>query len=161
MNLSEKFEKALFKLLPNKGEKIEEGKHLPVFELQNQEGETVSSSEIENALIYFYPKAGTSGCTKQACNLRDNISKLKELDLDVYGISVDTVEDQKQFHNSEDLNFDLLADKDGKVAEKFGVLSSTGVSERTSFIVKDGKIEKVFRNIGPTEHIEKVLEHLR
>ncbi|MBC5792416.1 MAG: peroxiredoxin [Nanohaloarchaea archaeon] len=160
MKFSELVEKTIFKIIPSKGKSQEQGDKVPVFELENQEGKKVSSDQIENALIYFYPKAGTSGCTEQACDLRDNIKRLEELDLNVYGISVNSVDEQKEFHENQELNFDLLADENGEVAEKFGVLTEAGVSERTSFLVRDGKIERIFRKVSPSEHVQKVLKSI-
>jgi peroxiredoxin Q/BCP len=140
---------------------LQQGDPLPEFKLQNQDGETVNSDRIENALIYFYPKASTSGCTKQACNFRDNIKQLENTGITVYGISTDTVEKQKEFHDNNDLNFDLLADPDHEVAEKFGVFRKMlRVAERTTFHVKDGEIVKVFEKVDPGEHINEVIDYL-
>lgn len=139
---------------------VQEGDSVPEFEVENQDGETVSSDEIENAIIYFYPKASTPGCTTEACSFRDNIQRLEEAGMAVYGVSTDTVEAQKKFHDSQDLNFDLLADKPGDVAEKFGVLKSNNMAERTTFVVRNGKVEKVFRKVSPSEHLDEVLRYL-
>ena len=140
---------------------LQEGDQLPEFTLQNQDGETVSSEDMNEALIYFYPKASTPGCTKQACNFRDNISDLENAGTTVYGISTDTVEKQKKFHDENSLNFDLLADKDKEVAKKFGVFRKVmRVAERTTFLIRDGEIVKVFEKVDPEEHIEEVLDYL-
>ena len=139
---------------------LETGEELPEFQVRDQDGTLVKSSEIENALIYFYPKASTPGCTKQACQLRDAIKDLEDADMDVYGISTDSVKKQKDFHKTQDLNFPLLADSDGKVAAKFGVLTKAGFAERTSFLVRKGRVEKVFRKVDPQEHIDLVLDYL-
>lgn len=144
----------------NSGNKPEKIGKIPEFELLNHEGEKVNSGDIRDALIYFYPKSGTSGCTKQACGLRDRIAEFNELGIDVYGISTDSVEKQKQFHESNDLEFDILADADGVVAEKFGVLTKAGFAERTSFLVEDGEVVKVFRKVDPEEHVDKVLDYM-
>lgn len=133
---------------------------MPDFEVENQKEQIVRSEAIRDAVIYFYPKANTSGCTKEACNFRDNISLLDQAGMEVYGISTDTVEDQREFHEEYDLNFDLLADEEGEVAEKFGVLQESGHAERTTFIVRNGEIEKVFRKVDPEEHITEVLEYV-
>jgi peroxiredoxin Q/BCP len=139
---------------------IEKGDSVPDFEAENQKNQIVRSEAIRDAVIYFYPKANTSGCTKEACNFRDNISSLDQAGMDVYGVSTDTVEEQRNFHEKYDLNFDLLADEDGEVAEKFGVLQESGYAERTTFIIRNGEIEKVFRKVDPEEHITEVLEYL-
>lgn len=134
---------------------------MPVFELENQDGEAVKSSGIGDALIYFYPKAGTPGCTEEACNFRDSIKRLERAGVSVYGVSTDSVEKQKGFHEKNDLNFDLLADADKDVAKKFGVLRRfMRVPERTTFLVRDGRVEKVFRKVDPGGHIDEVLDYI-
>ena len=142
------------------GRPVKVGSEIPEFQIQNEEGEEIDSSDIQDALIYFYPKASTPGCTKQACQLRDEIAHLEDAEITVYGVSVDSVEKQKDFHDSQDLNFDLLADVDGKVAAKFGVLTKGGFAERTSFLIRDRKVEKVFHKVDPQEHIDLVLNYL-
>ena len=139
---------------------ISEGDELAEFYLKNQNGEEKSSEDIDNAIIYFYPKADTPGCTKEACNFRDSIEDFEGLDIEVYGISVDTVEDQKEFSEKYDLKFDLLADSDGAVSEKFGVLKDSGFAERTTFIVSESRVEKKFENVDPEEHVTKVKDYL-
>ena len=140
---------------------IEKEDDLPEFETQNQEGQKVSSSDIDDAIIYFYPKAGTPGCTKEACNFRDNIKKLEKAGMTVYGVSTDSVKSQKQFHENQDLNFELLADSDRNITESFGVMSDLGFSKRVTFLIQDGKVEKVFDEVNPSDHVEEVLEHVK
>lgn len=139
---------------------MEEGSKLPDFKLKNQDGEEISSKNIQNAVIYFYPKADTPGCTKEACKFRDSMEKFQQSDVDVYGISTDSVDDIKAFSEKYDLEFDLLADKEGEVSEKFDVLKESGYAERTTFLVKDGIVEKVFGAVDPEAHIDEVLEYL-
>lgn len=132
---------------------------IPEFEAQNQDGETVRSEDIKHAIIYFYPKASTPGCTTEACDFSDNLKRFEQLDLAVYGVSTDTVEAQKEFHDNQNLEFDLLADPEGKLAEKFGVLDGE-YAERTTFIIRDGKVEKVFRKVDPNGHVDELVEYL-
>jgi peroxiredoxin Q/BCP len=94
-------------------------------------------------LVYFYPKAGTSGCTAEACSLRDSYSKLRQEGLQVIGVSRDTSAAQSKFQEENHLPFTLIADTDNKVADAFGVPKMMGVfpvDARESFLVKDGKI---------------------
>jgi len=101
------------------------------------------------SLVYFYPKADTPGCTKQACNLRDEFEKVSEAGIKVFGVSADTVEDQKAFAEKFDIPFQLLADKKGEVIAAFGVPANPrGFAARQSFLVKDGKI--VWRDLKAT-----------
>lgn len=139
---------------------IEEGESIPDFEVKNNEGKKISSEDIKHAIIYFYPKADTPGCTKEACNFRDSISRLEGLELDVYGVSTDSVKDQKSFHDKNDLNFDLLADEKGLVSEKFGALQDSGYAGRITFVVGDGKIVKVFRKVDPEDHLDELMDYL-
>ena len=140
---------------------LEKGDSLPEFEVKNQEGRIQDSSDIGDAVIYFYPKAGTPGCTKEACNFRDSIKQLENSGLKVFGVSTDSVKAQKKFHEDQDLNFDLLADEDKMLTESFGVKSKLGVSKRITFVIEDGKIAKVFDEVNPSDHIEEVLEYVR
>jgi len=140
---------------------LEKGNSLPGFEVQNHDGQKVRSSDIGDAIIYFYPKAGTPGCTKEACNFRDNIKQLENVGMTVYGVSTDSVNSQKSFHEKKDLNFELLADKDKDLTKAFGVKSKLGVSKRVTFIVRDGKVAKVFDKVSPSNHIEEVLEYVK
>ncbi len=139
---------------------METGDEIPEFMLKNQDGEGVSSRDIGDAVIYFYPKAGTSGCTREACGFRDHIKDFEDAGIDVYGVSTDSVAAQKKFHDAQGLNFDLLADKDKELSRKFGVLKRTGFAERTTFVVREGVVEKVFRKVDPAEHVEEVLDYL-
>ena len=91
-------------------------------------------------LVYFYPKAGTPGCTLEACSLRDAFVDLSKDGLQVVGVSMDTSEAQKKFQDSNHLPFPLIADKDGAVAKAFEVPTTMGMAKRQSFLIKDGKI---------------------
>jgi peroxiredoxin Q/BCP len=94
-------------------------------------------------LVYFYPKAGTSGCTAEACSLRDNYAKLESQGVQVIGVSRDSVDAQSKFQQENSLPFTLIADPDGTIAAAFGVPKLMGmfpVDARQSFLVKDGKI---------------------
>lgn len=91
-------------------------------------------------LVYFYPKAGTPGCTAEACSLRDAFTDLSKEGLQVVGVSMDTPQAQKSFQEQNHLPFPLLADKDGAVAKAFEVPTTMGMAKRQSFLIKDGKI---------------------
>ena len=93
-------------------------------------------------LVYFYPKAGTSGCTAEACSLRDSYARLHGEGLQIIGVSRDAVDSQKSFQDKYHLPFTLVADRDGKVAKAFGVpmIGFLPIASRESFIVKDHKI---------------------
>jgi peroxiredoxin Q/BCP len=112
----------------------------------DQNGQTVRFADIYakgTTLVYFYPKAGTSGCTAEACSLRDAYTDLQVKGLQIIGVSRDTVAAQNKFQQENHLQFTLIADPDGKVAEAFGVPKMGGIlpiDARQSFLVKDDKI---------------------
>lgn len=133
---------------------VEEGERLPVFRMETQDGETVRSEEIQDAVLYFYPKAGTKGCTNQACSFRDDMTEFEDLDVEVYGVSTDSKEKLREFKDRQDLNFDLLSDESREVSEKMGVLTKAGFSERVTFLLKDGIIREIVRDEDPERHSE-------
>ena len=89
-------------------------------------------------LVYFYPKADTPGCTKQACSLRDSYASLTGKGIRVYGVSTDDEKSQKAFQEKYKLPFTLLADKDKKVVTAFGVPATMGFAKRQAFLFRDG-----------------------
>ena len=119
------------------------GAALPAVEQQNQDGEIVKLAEAGAkgyTLVYFYPKADTPGCTKQACSLRDSYAALTEKGVRIFGVSTDKVAAQKAFQEKYKLPFVLLADKDGKVVDAFGVPKTMGFAKRQAFLFQDGKL---------------------
>ena len=124
---------------------LEAGAAAPAVVAVDQDGKEFSFADAYSqgmVLVFFYPKADTPGCTAQACSLRDSFGDLAGKNLAVVGVSRDTPEAQRAFRDKYKIPFTLVADKDGKVAEAFGVPGILGlpVSKRQSFIVKDGKI---------------------
>ena len=128
---------------------LEEGASAPDVTQKTDANEKLNVSEAAKegyALVYFYPKADTPGCTKQACSLRDEYEALTDKGVTVIGVSADTVADQKAFKDKFDLPFTLLADKDGTVIDAFGVPKNPkGFSARRAFLFKDGKL--VYRDL--------------
>jgi peroxiredoxin Q/BCP len=150
---------------------IEVGKKAPDFSLLNQDGKKVKLSDFsnKNIVLYFYPKDNTSGCTAEACNFRDVFPNLSKLDAVVIGISPDSVDSHKKFAEKYNLTFNLLADTDKKVVEKYGVWKEKSMYgkkymgvERTTYIIgKDGKVKKVFEKVKVPNHHTEVLEALK
>lgn len=135
--------------LPGAAEPIVEGAALPAVSCLDQAGKEVKLAEIGAkgyVFVYFYPKADTPGCTKQACSLRDSYEGITDKGVKVYGVSMDTVEAQKAFAEKYKLPFTLLADKEGKVADAFGVPHVAGFSKRQAFLFLDGKL--VWRDLS-------------
>nr|WP_255518962.1 peroxiredoxin [Luteolibacter marinus] len=116
---------------------------MPAVTAVDQDGKEVKVAEAGGkgwTLVYFYPRADTPGCTKQACSLRDSYAALTEKKVTVFGVSMDDVAAQKAFQEKYQLPFSLLADKDAKVADAFGVPHSLGFAKRQAFLFKDGKL---------------------
>jgi peroxiredoxin Q/BCP len=147
------------------------GAPAPTVTAVDQDGKSVQFADIYAkgiTLVYFYPKAGTSGCTAEACSLRDSYEKLQAKGLQIIGVSRDTSEAQKNFQDQNKLPFILVADTDGKVAEAFGVpmmmMGMLPLASRQSFIVKDGKIAWVSlkaQTSGSAEEVQKALDGLK
>ena len=152
-------------------ETLQVGAKAPSFKLPSSTGETISLSDQsgKRVVLYFYPRADTPGCTKEACGFRDAIAGYRKLDVPVFGVSPDPVEDVKKFAEKFNLNFPLLADADHAVTEKYGVWQEKSMygkkymgAARTTFIIgPDGTIEHVFEKVKPEGHDREVLEYLR
>lgn len=128
---------------------LEVGAALPAVASTDEGGREVKLAEAGAAgwtLVYFYPKADTPGCTKQACSLRDAYAALTEKKVRVFGVSLDDVAAQKAFKEKYQLPFTLLADKEGKVADAFGVPHAMGFAKRQAFLFKEGKL--VWRDLS-------------
>jgi peroxiredoxin Q/BCP len=125
------------------------GDKAPLIQGQDQNGNTWKLADQigkKVVLLYFYPKDDTPGCTKQACGLRDRMDALKSDNVEVVGVSFDSVESHKKFIEKHHLNFTLLADTDGKIADAYGVRREPGknMARRASFLIGlDGKIMHV------------------
>lgn len=136
---------------PAGAETLNAGDPVPKITATDDSGKTVDLAEAAAkgwTLFYFYPKADTPGCTKQGCNLRDNYAGLQDKGVRVFGISADTVEAQKKFKDKFSFPFALIADKEARVIDAFGVEKlPLGFSKRVSFLARDGRI--VWRDLKP------------
>ncbi len=149
---------------------IEPGATAPDFELQNQDGETVKLSVLRGkpVVVYFYPKADTPGCTKQACGIRDRRADYDASRAIVLGVSPDTVAALAKFAGKYGLAFPLLSDPDHATAQAYGVWGEKSMYGRTywgilrtTFIVDaHGTVAQVLRNVKPATHDEHVLAAL-
>jgi peroxiredoxin Q/BCP len=144
------------------------GDAAPGFRLQDQNGKWHSLADYKGkwVVLYFYPKDNTPGCTTQACELRDDIFKFRELGAAILGVSVDDVESKKAFAQEHGLPFPVLADADKKVSSSYGVLTRyMGLMElarRDTFIIDpQGKVAKHYVKVDPKGHSEMVLAELR
>jgi peroxiredoxin Q/BCP len=137
------------------------GDEAPRVSARDQNGAEVNLADVYAkgpTLIYFYPKAGTPGCTAQACSLRDAFPDFTGAGVQIIGVSADSVDGQKKFAEEYKLPFTLLADTDLAVAKAFGVptMPLIGVPKRQSFIVKDGKIAWIVESAKTGDHAAEV-----
>lgn len=146
------------------------GSIAPDFSLDGDDGKEHSLKEFrgKKIVLYFYPKDDTSGCTKEACSFRDNLSLVKKNGAVVLGISADGTESHKKFISKYDLNFPLLSDESKSVLEKYGVwkLKSfmgrkyMGIERTTVIIDEKGKISHIFPKVKVEGHTDEVLNAL-
>jgi len=137
------------------------GDKAPDFEAKDQDGKTWKLSDLAGkqvALLYFYPKDDTPGCTKEACGLRDRMTELKKDNVQVLGVSFDDGESHKKFIDKHSLNFPLLVDTDGKIADQYGArMPNKNMARRVSFLIgKDGRIAHVTDNPGADVHLNEM-----
>jgi len=145
---------------------VKQGENAPNFEGLTSDGSKLSLKEFigkKNVVLYFYPKDDTPGCTKEACNFRDNIRSLRDLGAEIVGVSLDSVESHKKFKDKYNLPFPLLSDKEKRIATAYGVLKEGGASaNRFTFIIdRNGKIAKIFPKVDVSVHSEEVAAALR
>ena len=148
-------------------DKVDVGSVAPNFTLPSQSGEMVSLKDFlgkKPVVLFFYPKDGTPGCTKEACAFRDEYREFGKLDAEVIGISSDSVESHGRFAAKHGLPFALLSDEGGKVRELYGVPSTLGLFPgRVTYVLdREGVVTHVFSSqLGAHKHVEEALEALR
>ena len=143
---------------------LKEGDRAPDFSLLSDEGKWVKLSDFKgrNVVLYFYPKDQTSGCTKQACNMRDNVHLITADGTVVLGVSVDNADSHKAFKEKEKLNFILLADTAKTVSKQYSGFNAKGESKRVTFIIdKNGVIKKIFQKVDVNENHKEIMEVLK
>jgi peroxiredoxin Q/BCP len=150
--------------------KLNAGDKAPNFRLSDQDEREVNLGDYKDRklLIYFYPKADTPGCTKQACNVRDARKKLDDLGVDVVGISPDKPSKQKKFDDKHDLGFTLLSDQDNTIAKSYGAWGEKsmygkkyeGIIRSSLLIDEQGKVIETWYKVSPKDTVDKVLKTL-
>ena len=146
------------------------GAKAPSFSLPNQSGKTVSSKDLagERYVVYFYPADDTPGCTKEACQFNDGLSKFRKLGVKVFGVSPDGADKHVAFRKKYGLSFDLLSDPEKKVMTSYGAYGEkmmygkkvNGVIRSTFVIGPSGKIEHAWYGVRADGHADKVLATL-
>ena len=139
----------------------------PDFTLPSDTGDTIRLSALRGGpvVLYFYPRDDTSGCTAEACGIRDDYGAYQRAGVTVLGVSPDSVASHVRFKEKYQLPFPLLADEDHSVHEAYGVWgmrkARMGVLRTTFLIASDGKIAHVFENVKPQGHSTEILEALK
>jgi peroxiredoxin Q/BCP len=143
--------------LPKSGEKA------PDFSAKDQNGKTWNLADLEGkkiVLLYFYPRDDTPGCTKEACGLRDRMGDIESDNVQVLGVSFDDAASHQKFIAKFHLNFPLLVDTDGKIADAYGArMTAKKMARRVSFLInKDGRIVHVTDNPSADVHLKEMKE---
>ena len=146
------------------------GVKAPNFSLLAQDGKKYSLKDFKGKkiVLYFYPKDDTSGCTKEACSFRDNLSAIKKKGAIVFGVSPDAVKSHEKFSTKYDLNFSILSDESKIMLTEYGVWQEKSMYGRkymgvvrTTFIIDEkGKITHVFSKVKVDGHTEEILTAL-
>jgi len=147
------------------------GDTAPDFTLPDADGKPVSLADYRGrrVVVYFYPAAGTPGCTKQACDFRDSLAELNGAGLDVLGVSPDKPAKLARFRDKEGLTFPLLSDADKDVLNAWGAFGEkqmygktvTGVIRSTFLVDAEGAIEEALYNVRATGHVAKLRKDLK
>ncbi len=146
------------------------GDSAPKFELSDQDNQMVKLEDFrgKKLLVYFYPRADTSGCTKQACSVRDAREELADLGVDVVGISPDKPSKQKNFDAKHGLGFSLLSDQDNVIAKAYGAWGEKsmygkkyeGIVRSSMLIDEQGKVIETWYKVSPKDTVPKALKAL-
>ena len=143
------------------------GDRMPYFEVKDQDGNTVNSGELlgRKTIIYFYPKDNTSGCTAEACNLRDNHEALTAKGYNVVGVSKDSVNSHKKFREKYDLPFTLLSDTSTEMLQAFGAWGEKkmygktvmGTIRKTFIFDEKGILTEIIEKVDTKNHAKQIL----
>jgi peroxiredoxin Q/BCP len=146
---------------------LKPGDAAPGFELLDQYSNSHKLSDYRGKwlVLYFYPKDDTPGCTTEACEFRDDVSKLRQMGVALLGVSTDDVKSHKEFAEKYHLPFSLLSDAGGDVARSYGSLTNLGLwkfAKRHTFVIgPDGRIARVYRDVKPQTHSDQVIADLK
>jgi peroxiredoxin Q/BCP len=149
---------------------LNEGDKAPDFTAMADTGETISLKDFrgKKVVLYFYPKDNTSGCTREACDFRDNMARAKRKGAVVLGVSPDSEKSHEKFKTKYELNFPLIVDDSKEIATAYGAWKEKsmygrrfmGIERATFLIDEKGTIEKIWRKVKVAGHVDAVLEAL-
>ncbi len=144
------------------------GDRMPDFEVMDQDGNKVRSSDLigKKTIIYFYPKDNTSGCTAEACNLRDNYEELTARGYNVVGVSKDSTTSHKRFKEKYDLPFTLLSDTSTEMLQNFGAWGEKkmygktvmGTIRKTFIFDEKGILTEIIEKVDTGNHASQILK---
>lgn len=150
--------------------KLEIGDEAPEFELLTDEGTSVKLSNLrgQRVLLFFYPKADTPGCTKQACGFRDNFSAIDDAGATLFGVSPDSVPELNRWRKKENFQYNLLSDPEHEVADLYGVWgekkmfgkSYEGIIRSHFLIDAKGLLEDIQYKVSPQKSIDEALRQI-
>lgn len=146
---------------------LDTGQPAPAFQLTDQSGTTRSLADYRGqwVVLYFYPKDDTPGCTTEACNFRDDLPMLRNLNVQILGVSVDDATSHARFADKFHLPFPLLADTTGEVARQYEALTSFGpfkFAKRQTFLIDpEGRLAKIYRDVKASTHSREILQDLK
>lgn len=150
--------------------RLTEGDEAPGFALTSDKGETIDLKDYrgKKVLVYFYPRANTPGCTKEACDFRDSLAQLNDQNIDVVGISPDKPEALAKFRDKYVLTFPLLSDPDKAVMTGYGAFGEKknygkivqGVIRSTFLVDEEGKVALARYNVKATGHVARIMKEL-
>lgn len=143
------------------------GSDAPPFNLNDAKGNAHQLSDYagQYVVLYFYPKDDTPGCTKEACQFRDDLAQIEKLGAKVVGVSVDNTESHANFAKKYHLPFPLLSDTDGQVAQSYGALNHlivVKIAKRYTYLINPkGKIAKIYTNVETSKHSQQIIDDLK
>lgn len=146
---------------------LKPGDKMPYFEVVDQDGNKVTSNDLigKKTIVYFYPKDNTSGCTAEACNLRDNYEALQAQGFNVVGVSKDSAASHRKFADKYELPFTLLSDTSTEMLQAFGAWGEkkmcgktcVGTLRRTFIFNEDGTLERIIEKVDTKDHAAQIL----
>lgn len=150
---------------------INVGDAIPDFKAKDELGELITTEDLLGtpAVIYFYPKDDTPGCTKEACSFRDNMQKLEKMDIIVLGVSPDSADAHQNFIEKYSLNFSLIPDEKLELCHKFDVIQEKvtsgrkemGVERTTFFVDRDGIVQWIERPVNIEGHLDRLIHAIK